>query len=331
MLGMSKLKNSDAVRFKTSMQEIREQLDKCKHIGRDCDVDLDKYDLLLEEMKAKVSGNVAIAEDGEEVNIVKEREALLSKESQLMDLSKKILNCEAEYQIFINETKEELEKSDIELSRIKVRVKRKMAEMNSISIEDEVSGIPDFIENAKSVLDTIRKKKEAKAALDEVKELPVELFESTRKMTEEDERKIYAVRKTIHTAREILTFMEFRFKEIERTYEKGVDPELAEEWNKVQSEKQACERYVNEQNLIAKRATDRLLEVRSEIAKMETPIDEPVEEVDIEAKLQEAIDYMTEKADELQVATKHFMENKDNWNQELSMIEMKLEEMWRNI
>ena len=100
---------------------------------------------------------------------------------------------------------------EAELSRIKVQVRRKKEEMKAFSLPQDVDQIPELISNAETILRNVNMRKEMGISFQAVRLLPVEEIERTRKVREEDEKKLYEVRKSIHASKEILSFMEFRF------------------------------------------------------------------------------------------------------------------------
>lgn len=334
MLGM-KGKSGDVERVKASLREIQEQISRCKAMICECDVDLEKYDSIMNEMRTHAEGESSPGDLRNEVNVVQEKEHLLEKEQKLICLSEKIIELEAEYQKFIEEKKRELHQPGAELSRIKVEVKRRKEEIEEISFEQELEKIPSFINNAEQILRNLHSQSEQEQQMVQnvPREIPIELIEHTKKLMEEDEKKLYAVRKAVHAAKENLSFMEFRFPELDRMMARLNSKELGDEWGRLQQEKQVCERYVNEQLLLARRASDRLFEVQKVVEQPEKLVESSVAVINVgaEEELQRAVDYMKDKMRELQNALLRFMEKKEMWRQEFSAMEMELEELWRNL
>lgn len=340
MLGM-KSRSGDVDRVRSSLMEIQEQLNRCKSMVCECDVDLDKYNPIVE----KLQGNAGSEEkknslkQEENSKVEQEKQNLLAKEQKLIHLSDKIIEIEEEYQNFIQEKKSELQNPEAELSRIKVEVKRRKAEVEEISFEQELAKLPEFLINAEAILRELRMKEEQDVpeiqVMEETEGISAELIENTKQWIELDEKMLSVVRKAVHTAKEILAFMEFRFPELDRMMAKVSDKELEEEWNRLQQDKKVCERHVNEQLLLAKRAADRLFEVRRalEHPRRQEPqsVVEENAKASVEDDFQKSVDYMKEKMGELRGAMARFMQTKEMWMQEFSAMEMQLEELWRNL
>lgn len=326
-------KNGDLDRIQSSLREVQDQITRCKSMICECDVDLQKYDSIMEEIKSYREGNITLDEAGETVNILQEKEQLLAKEQKLLRLSEKIANLESEYQNFIEEKKRELQNPEAELSRIKVEVKNRKEEIKEISFEQELAKLPEFVSQAEGILRNLQMKSEQRKMQmqDAPKEVPPEMIENTRKWIEDDEQKLYAVRKAVHTSKEILSFMEFRLPELDRMLSKSGSNDLREEWSRLQQDKQICERYVNEQILLAKRAADRLFEVKRAIDQQGGQQETMAVDTSAEEDFQSAIDYMKVKMGEFQDTLIRFMQKKELWNQEITSMEIKLEELWNSL
>ena len=330
MLGIAKNKSEESEKIRASIDEINTQLQKCGQIEA-VEVDLEKYDHMLENIRACVEGRTLKDEPDESVDLVQTKEILLLKEQVLEDAQKKLIDFETEYNEFFKGQKERLQDPEAELSRIKVQVRRKQEEMKAFSLSQDVDQIPELICKAETILRNVSMRKEMGISFQEVRLLPVEEIQRTRKVLEEDEKKLYEVRKSIHASKEILSFMEFRFSEIEQMMSKGGFKEVKGEWKELQQRKSACEQYVNGQQTIVRRAVERLFEVRQELQEIEHPEASEREDVSIEQELQNAIEHMKVKIEEFKGNLAHFSKWKDALTQEIATIEMTLEESWRNL
>ena len=330
MLGIVKNKSEESEKIRVSIDEINTQLQKCGQIEA-VEVDLEKYDNMLENIRGCVEGRPLKDEPGESVDLVQTKEVLLLKEQVLEEAKKQLIDFETEYNEFIKNQKERLQDPEAELSRIKVQVRRKKEEMKAFSLSKDVDQIPELIRNAETILRNVNMRKEMGISFQAVRLLPVEEIERTRKVLEEDEKKLYEVRKSIHASKEILSFMEFRFSEIEQMISKGGFKEVKGEWKELQQRKSACEQYVNGQQTIVRRAVERLFEVRQELQVIEHPEAAEREDVSIEQELQNLIEHMKAKIEEFKGNLARFDQWKDALNQEFATIEMTLEDLWRNL
>lgn len=334
MIGFNRNKGEDQDKYKDSMEEIRQQLEKNKNIGLDCQIDLDKYDQLIAEIEAELAGLFTTNDLGEKVNIVQERERLIEKANEFVHMFQNIKDIKEAYQREIEAIQMELQQPEAELSRIKVRVKKKKQELMSLKLQEDVEQIPEILMSAQTLLKTIEAENKEQYHKPEGGEVPLQMINAVRNKIEEDEKVLYGLRKSVHTAKEILNFMEFRFAEIDKQMAKGGRRGISEEWGKLRSDKENCERYVNEQFLIAKRSADRLYEVRTKLTELENKINGTSEEESDDSVINEllaSIGSMREHATELQKEAAEFEYARTELENRFVQIEMRLEEMWNNL
>ena len=331
MLRMSKNKNEESEKLRVSINEIDAQLAKCENI-EDIHVDVAKYDQILENMRRNLEEKPLGDASDESVDLVKMKEILLEKEEILNQAMQEIENLETEYKDFIEQQKEKLQDPEAELSRIKVKVKQKREKINNLVISQMAEQIVEVIYNAENILRNAQVQRENGISLESSSELPVEELEKTRKLLEEDEKELYTVRKSIHASKEILSFMEFRFSEIERMMSKGGYKDVKAEWLELQQKKKSCEDYVNKKQSLVRTYVERLFEVRQELQEIENPVkSEEKKTTAPEEELQTAIDRVKAKIDTFQEKVEQLLKMKEIWNQEIIAMEMTLEDLWRKI
>ena len=78
MLGMVKNKSEESEKIRVSIDEINTQLQKCGQIEA-VEVDLEKYDHMLENIRTCVEGRTLKDEPGDSVDLVQTKEILLLK------------------------------------------------------------------------------------------------------------------------------------------------------------------------------------------------------------------------------------------------------------
>ena len=331
MLRMSKNRTEESEKLRVAINESNVQLSKCENI-ENVNVDVAKYDRILENLRKNIEEKTLEDTSGEQVDLVKIKEILLEKDEILNQAMQEIANLETEYKEFIEQQKEKLQDPEAELSRIKVKIKCKKEKMNHLVISQMAEQILEVVYNAENILRNVQVQEGNGTSLESIGELAVEELEQTRRMLEEDEKKLYVVRKSIHESNEILSFMEFRFSEIERMMSKGGYKDVKTEWLELQQKKKFCEEHVNRKQSLVRTYVERLFEVRQELQEIENPVESEEKNISTpKEELQSAIDCVKEKVNTFQENVNQFLQMKEIWNQELIAMEMTLEELWRNL